>query len=200
MTDDRWTAHLARGGRHAEGLMLQKGELLQTFIVHSEDEDRIIVAPYRNAAEKAEVLRLITLVCTAHNAQGITIISEAWMRVYDGLSPEEAQAEAAKLPPADDPAHREVVFVMVVYYAAAGGAEQLRRLSLIRDIVRNKRGKVTALAADRSMGDDEALDGAMMRLLPPRWPVPQVIRDQAAARVERSGLLVHGQVRSEDVV
>jgi hypothetical protein len=170
-----WAKQLASSAKTAEELIVARGEILQTFILHCEDAERLIIAPFRNEKERRVMLQGMSLMALHHNAEGLTIMAEAWMASYTGPTDEDARAQFRHRPIRDEPNRKEVVIVSLVHF------EGRRRTSIscMREIVRNAAGKVTGLGEEEVFGQGVEMGGEMVDILPPAWPSPPKIRELA---------------------
>jgi hypothetical protein len=175
-----WAKQLASSAKTAEELMVERGEILQTFILHCEDAERLLVAPFRNDRERRVMLQGMSLMALHHNAEGLTIMAEAWMASYTGTTDEEVD-QFRERAVRDEPNRKEVVIVALVHFEG----RRRKTLSCMREIVRNAAGKVTGLREEEAFGEGGEMSGEMIEILPPAWPSPPKIRELAGEMLKK---------------
>jgi hypothetical protein len=156
-----WAKQLASSAKTAEELIVERGEILQTFILHCEDAERLVIAPFRNERERRVMLQGMSLMALVHNAEGLTIMAEAWMKSYQGTE-EEIEQQYRKRKLRDEPNRKEIVIVALVHFEG----RRRKTLACMREIVRNAAGKATGLGEEEAFNEGGEMGGEMVDILP----------------------------------
>lgn len=160
-------------------------QLLRTFVVHAKDELHVIGAPKVDAESEEIIHRVLLLYCVAHDAEAISVISEAWARSVPRAAKEteaEWQERAEAVMPADAEDRIELVLGVVIWRTAD---RRRRWLQGYRPIERAADGTPSLGAtvwADDS--DNDRFDAKIMGCLPTHTAPPE-LRELAAVALKR---------------
>jgi hypothetical protein len=154
-------------------MLLKDGYVGRIFIVHTQDRAKhVLAAPWQDDVERERYLEFIQAYCTAHNAEALCFISEAWVRYLLPLPREteaEFQARVDAVRPRDAHDRIEVVGVMVMYRDDAG---ERQVVSDTMEIERRANGKPSGLKPFRLNEGTDIFGGAVAEAFPQFPPDP----------------------------
>jgi hypothetical protein len=161
--------------KFAETILLERGEILPMFVIHSAAAPLPVGIPLRNDEEKA--YDFMHALCIVHEADGLSMISEAWMRTLPpNPSPEEIARGAANCP------DRVEVVIVAQAWIDDNGAKQ--GCATVQTIVRDASGRVVGLD-DREASPGTTVQGVLFDILPDRPPT-DTEKAEARALVART--------------
>jgi hypothetical protein len=146
--DDLWRHTTA----WAESCLIERGELRQMFVIHSKDENAIIL-PHIPHEQKEQMYRLLKLLCLARDAFAITSVSEAWML---------RDPEGPNMLPSESERRQEVLYVAISSRDDETGI--ISSHASCREIERDADGKITGLATE-TISSDAGLKGQFAEVL-----------------------------------
>jgi hypothetical protein len=180
-----WAKQMRFDMEYAKHQLLTTGSITPMFVIHCDDQ---IIPCVTDMGEKDKIRDMVTLICLAHRATGVTFIGEAWVTRAskdDHLKPGESWEdwEARTVPPSQSERRIEAVAVMTRYYDDAG---ERTGLAEIREIIRDATGKPTGLGEPEFPRDSEGM-GPTHDILPPSRATPQQ-QDIAKELMEFAGI------------
>lgn len=175
-----WRSVFESNCRAARRNILANGELLSAFLIYTHSNTHCAVAaPWGSDEQRTVTLKLLRILCVAHDAAAVCWINEAWTLAID------PKVDNPHIRPKDSERRQEAVVVAFLSQATAD-QDQVSYLSS-REILRNTAGKVTDLGPERFLSGDRC-DSVLAEILPP-VRVPPEIRQAAKRIAEDSGLL-----------
>jgi hypothetical protein len=171
-----WTKQLRFDMEYAKRMLLEDGGVRPMFVLHT--DDGIIPCP-TDMGDKGKIRAIISMLCLAYRAVGVTFIGEAWaMRPAspdDHQRPGESWAdwEARTVAPSESERRFEIVLVQSTFYDDAG---EKAGLASMREIERGADGKPTGLAPEithtHGVKPEDAIQGPTFNILPERRASP----------------------------
>jgi hypothetical protein len=189
-----WAKQLRFDMEYMKARVLEDGSMPPTFIVHT---PTTIIPVLTNFDDKERSRSLVTLVCVAHAAIGVTFMGEAWMKNIWG------QPEARQRPgeswqqweqrigvPSESETRVEVVIVQSTFYDDDTGDKA--GMAEMREILRNAAGKAIGfgdpIAHQHSEAGDQEIRGPTFNILPDRRASP-ADQELAKAALEALGII-----------
>jgi len=165
-----WKRQMRFDIEYAKRTLLERGQVAAMFVVHTRAGAQVYLTPLYSEATKRATYQLLHLTCIALNAEGLTFMSEAWLRklpVMPGETQMEARQRASEGPmPRDAEDRIEVVMVQTAYRDAETGERKI--LADMREITRGTDGKPTGLKEAFEAAD--AIEGRVVNIFPEEPP------------------------------
>lgn len=173
-----WAKQLRFDMEYIKARVLEDGGMPPTFIVHTPAN---IIPVLTNFDDKERDRSLVSLVCVAHAAIGVTFMGEAWIKNIWG------QPEARQRPgeswgawerrigvPSQSETRVEVVIVQSTFYDDDTGDKA--GMAEMREILRNAAGKAIGfgepISHQHSEDSDKQIVGPTFNILPERRASP----------------------------
>ena len=150
--------------RFARQMMLEYGECQPMFIVHGRDGEMYpVMAAFTNREEKALTMKMVTMICVAYAAGGVSFIGEAWAAT--GMAEDRDNPTNPRVMPSDREDKREVIIAQLSYRTDSG----VENVFMSGDIERSPDGKVSGFSHENENAHT-AIGGAFCDVLPPEVP------------------------------
>lgn len=182
-----WSKQLEFDMRFAEKTLRENGSVETMFSVYSKEKVSVFPAPWRSPLEKDLYHSIAWAMCVAHDADAVSLMTEAWVRSEKRRPDESKAAMLARARSGPSPAQsedrREVVMLWLAYRDEIG---EIQHRALAREIERRASGTVVGL---KPVDFGEAIPEPGFRLssiLPEERPTPEW-RAKAEALLERLG-------------
>jgi hypothetical protein len=163
-----WEQQARMDYEHAKRVLLTEGAVMGLFVIHGAEASHVVGVPGFDDQVREHLPKLLMLMCIQHDAQAISHIAEAWMRVLPRQHGETeaehfARANATRAAEAED--RIEVVITTTTWRDEAGEAHTIGHCG---EIVRNPRGKPQSVRERDEAGTEYG--GRWIDLLPSRRP------------------------------
>jgi hypothetical protein len=166
-----WVQQLRFDVEYAKRILLTSGEVRPMFVMHTREGVKVFAMTAPNEEARLAIFKLLALTCIAENAEGLTFISEAWMRKLPqlaGETPAEARRRAKQGPmPSQAEDRIEIVIVQTAYRDPETG--ERRVLCDAREILRGADGKPSGVKESQGEQPD-SLEGRIVNIFPVEPP------------------------------
>jgi len=167
-----WPGQARRDYAFAKACVLERGQCAPFFAVHGAKRSVIVPAFWRNDTDKDDTARVVRLICVAEDADGLSFITEAWIRRMvraHNESEAEFQARSNAIAPSKAEDRIEVVMANLTYRED----DERKWIVLCGEIIRDNAGKPIRIA-DLTLDDETGNPGGrMFDILPEERPDPE---------------------------